>query len=54
VKKALKTKAERGNCACKKGDVLCHTICGTLLGSEAKDYPRGSKRASPEQSASHK
>jgi formylglycine-generating enzyme len=44
VQKALKTKAEKGNCGCAKGEVRCNTICGTLLGPEAKDYPKPSKR----------
>jgi hypothetical protein len=43
VQKSLKTKAEKGNCSCGKGDNRCNTICGTLLGPEAKDYPKGSK-----------
>ena len=40
VQKALKTKAEKGNCACSKGDIRCNTLCGTLLGPQAKDYPK--------------
>jgi len=43
VQKALKTKAEKGNCACKPGDIRCNTLCGTLLGTEAKDYPKPHK-----------
>jgi hypothetical protein len=40
VQKALKTKAEKGNCGCSSGDVRCNTLCGTLLGPGAKDYPK--------------
>jgi len=46
VQKALKAKAEKGNCSCTKGDIRCNTICGTLLGPEAKDFPKG-KKANP-------
>ena len=44
VQKALKTKAEKGNCACSKNDVRCNTICGTLLGPDAKDYPKPNRK----------
>jgi hypothetical protein len=40
VQKALKTKAEKGNCGCSSGDSRCNTLCGTLLGPGAKDYPK--------------
>ena len=40
VQKALKTKAEKGNCGCGKGDIRCNTLCGTLLGPQTKDYPK--------------
>jgi sulfatase modifying factor 1 len=36
LKLRLKDKAE-GRCSCKAGDILCNTICGTLLGPGAKD-----------------
>jgi formylglycine-generating enzyme len=51
VKKALEKKAKQGHCDCKKGDVRCNTICGTLLGPEAKDYPKHSKVKSDEKSS---
>jgi formylglycine-generating enzyme len=37
---AMKEKLElkkAGKCACKETDVLCKTMCGTLLGPNAKD-----------------
>lgn len=40
VKRALKTKAEKGNCGCKSADTRCNTLCGTLLGPKAEDYPK--------------
>lgn len=40
VQKALRTKAEKGNCGCGKGDIRCNTLCGTLLGAQAKDFPK--------------
>jgi formylglycine-generating enzyme len=36
VKKKLELKAE-GKCVCKDKDILCKTLCGTLLGEDAKD-----------------
>ena len=63
VSASLKMKASRGNCGCdeKKGrraKIRCKTICGTLLGPDAKDAqqppvegppPFGAKeRASPD------
>jgi formylglycine-generating enzyme len=36
VQKKLELKKE-GNCTCKPKDILCKTMCGTLLGPEAKD-----------------
>lgn len=36
MKKKLELK-ERGQCTCKPSDVLCKTMCGTLLGPGAKD-----------------
>ncbi|MEO7032679.1 MAG: SUMF1/EgtB/PvdO family nonheme iron enzyme [Polyangiaceae bacterium] len=29
---------KQGKCECREKDILCKTMCGTLLGSEAKDY----------------
>lgn len=43
VKKALALKAKQGNCGCRPKDTRCNTICGTLLGPTAKDYPKTSK-----------
>ena len=40
VQRALKTKTEKGNCGCKSKDVRCQTICGTLLGPQARDFPK--------------
>lgn len=31
---------QRGSCTCRDKDKLCRTMCGTLLGPEAKDAPR--------------
>lgn len=36
MREKLRLKAE-GKCACKEKDILCKTMCGTLLGPEAKD-----------------
>jgi hypothetical protein len=36
LKKRLDDKA-KGRCTCKPGDILCNTVCGTLLGPGAKD-----------------
>lgn len=36
LKKRLEDKAQ-GRCTCKPGDILCNTICGTLLAPSAKD-----------------
>ena len=44
VKKALAKKAKQGHCDCRPTDVRCNTICGTLLGSSAKDYPKTPKQ----------
>ncbi len=33
---------EQGKCTCKDRDILCKTMCGTLLGPEAKDYAKPS------------
>jgi formylglycine-generating enzyme len=44
VQKALKTKTEKGNCSCRPKDVRCKTICGTLLGPEAHDFPKSRQR----------
>jgi formylglycine-generating enzyme required for sulfatase activity len=38
MKKALADKAA-GRCECKPADILCKTMCGTLLGASAKDHP---------------
>jgi hypothetical protein len=37
IKHKLEQK-ERGACSCKDKDILCKTMCGTLLGASAKDY----------------
>ena len=37
MKQKLELK-ERGECKCKDKDILCKTMCGTLLGAGAKDY----------------
>lgn len=40
---AIKDKLElkkRNQCVCKEQDILCKTMCGTLLGPDAKDYQR--------------
>jgi sulfatase modifying factor 1 len=36
---------EEGRCECKDRDVLCKTMCGTLLGPGAKDATKDSPRA---------
>jgi sulfatase modifying factor 1 len=36
LKKRLDDKA-RGRCSCKASDILCNTVCGTLLGPGARD-----------------
>jgi hypothetical protein len=36
VKEKLSLK-RRGACTCKAKDILCKTMCGTLLGHAAKD-----------------
>lgn len=38
IKKKLADK-EAGRCECKPNDILCKTMCGTLLGAGAKDHP---------------
>lgn len=43
VHKALKTKADKGHCGCRPKDVRCNTICGTLLGPDARDFPKAKK-----------
>ena len=40
MEEKLKLKAE-GKCECSGGDVLCKTMCGTLLGPEAEDAVLG-------------
>ena len=52
VQKALKTKTEKGNCGCKPKDTRCNTICGTLLGPEARDFPKSRGRAAEGKSRS--
>jgi formylglycine-generating enzyme len=39
MKKKLELK-KAGQCTCKDTDVLCKTMCGTLLGPGAKDTKR--------------
>lgn len=46
VQKALKTKTEKGTCGCKAKDTRCNTLCGTLLGPEAHDFPKARSRGS--------
>jgi hypothetical protein len=43
VKAMLEKKLKLGHCACRAKDQRCNTICGTLLGPEAKDVPKQSK-----------
>jgi formylglycine-generating enzyme len=40
VQDKLSQKAKTGNCGCSDKDIRCKTICGTLLGPEAKDFDR--------------
>ncbi|HLV20711.1 MAG TPA: SUMF1/EgtB/PvdO family nonheme iron enzyme [Polyangiaceae bacterium] len=40
VREKLKQKAKTGDCGCGAKDISCKTLCGTLLGPEAKDYVR--------------
>lgn len=35
-----KKRAGQADCGCKEKDTRCRTLCGTLLGPEAKDYER--------------
>jgi sulfatase modifying factor 1 len=44
VRHAIKRKSEKGNCGCSKHDITCNTMCGTLLGPSAKDYPKGPRK----------
>lgn len=44
MKQKLKLKAE-GKCVCSEKDILCKTMCGTLLGPNAKDAILGDSRA---------
>jgi len=44
VKEKLRLKAE-GTCVCKDSDIECKTLCGTLLGPNAKDATKDSPRA---------
>ena len=37
MKETLKKKKE-GKCTCGEKDTRCKTMCGTLLGSAAKDF----------------
>jgi hypothetical protein len=30
---------EDNRCTCSEKDILCKTMCGALLGPEAKDHP---------------
>ncbi|MGC4069989.1 MAG: SUMF1/EgtB/PvdO family nonheme iron enzyme [Polyangiaceae bacterium] len=43
VREMLEKKAKLGHCGCRAKDQRCNTICGTLLGPEAKDFPKHSK-----------
>lgn len=49
VDQALKLKAKQGHCSCRPKDVRCNTICGTLLGPSAKDFPKGKSQTPSEQ-----
>jgi len=49
VEDALAKKAKLGHCNCKPKDVRCNTICGTLLGNSAKDFPKSSRAKAPAQ-----
>jgi formylglycine-generating enzyme len=44
IKDKLAAKAQ-GKCECKDKDILCKTMCGTLLGPKAKDATRDTPRA---------
>jgi|GEM_PF-255593 len=44
VQKALKTKTQKGHCGCRAQDIRCNTICGTLLGPTARDFPKPGER----------
>ncbi|HEX2735283.1 MAG TPA: SUMF1/EgtB/PvdO family nonheme iron enzyme [Polyangiaceae bacterium] len=46
MQKKLEAKAQ-GKCTCKAEDTLCKTMCGTLLGPEAKDAELGTPRTRP-------
>ena len=37
-------KKKQGKCECKEHDVKCKTLCGTLLGPEAKDYNKATAK----------
>jgi hypothetical protein len=37
MRSMLELKHELGHCECKGGDVLCNTMCGTLLGPNVRD-----------------
>ncbi len=49
MQQKLKLKAE-GNCECSASDVLCKTMCGTLLGPEAEDAVLGEPLEEPRRS----
>jgi formylglycine-generating enzyme len=40
MKRVLELKRTTPGCNCKERDIRCKTMCGTLLGPEAKDYVR--------------
>jgi hypothetical protein len=44
MKEKLALKAD-GKCACKDTDILCKTMCGTLLGPKAQDATKDTPRA---------
>ena len=52
VQDALTLKRKQGNCGCKPNDIRCKTICGTLLGADAKDFPKPSPKDKPSGKAS--
>lgn len=53
VEQALKLKAKQGHCNCRPKDVRCNTICGTLLGPAAKDFPKASGKGRTRQPDGH-
>ena len=44
MQEKLKLKAS-GQCTCKDKDILCKTMCGSLLGPKAEDVTKDTPRA---------